>query len=375
MVFRASTRNLLSTSSHSNHISSLDGVRGFAVLLVVLFHLWVDFLPGGFLGVSLFFTLSGFVITSSLLREHETTGHIRLRSFWSRRARRLLPASLIVITAATIVWSSQGWMNSHIATDHIFALLQIHNWRIVSDIHYFEIFPTSLGHLWSLSIEMQFYLWAPLVIVISSRWKQFAPFAFATTLAIGVLFTFLYKGHMNQIYGSSLTRWAEIATGCLLALFFQTKAIDARYRHVIDVLAGISVLLILYLSFTLRLFTPFYENGGLIVVSLLSVMILAACTKDTIVRSFFSLAPLRFLGKISYGVYLLHWVLLMWVSRTSLSYSAQRLVVVVSSLLLATISYNYLETPIWRGAVSWKVLMLVTAALSGCVIIICASYL
>ena len=251
-----SSWNLLSDSSHSNHISSLDGVRGLAVLLVVTFHLWVNFLPGGFIGVSLFFTLSGFVITSSLLRERDTTGHIRLRSFWSRRARRLLPASLIVITAATIVWSSQGWMNSHIATDHIFALLQIHNWRIVSDIHYFEIFPTSLGHLWSLSIEMQFYMWAPLVVIVSSRWRQFAPFAFATTVAIGVLFTFLYNGHINQIYGSSLTRWSEIAAGGLLALSQNSRSIDTRYRHVIGALGCASVFVIVYLSFTLRLVSP-----------------------------------------------------------------------------------------------------------------------
>ena len=373
MVWGASSRNLSGDSSHSKHISSLDGVRGFAVLLVVIFHLWVDFLPGGFLGVSLFFTLSGFVITSSLLRERDTTGHVRLRSFWSRRARRLLPASLIVITAATIVWSSQGWMDRRIATEHIYALLQIHNWRIVIDD--FSFFPNAVSHLWSLSLEMQFYVWAPLVIMISAKWKWFASLVFTLTIATGLVVTFLYNGHMNQVYGSAFTRWAEIATGCLVALFFNTKTIHAKYRQIVNALGCISVLVIMYLSYTLGLFTTFYRNGGFVAISLVSATIIVACTQETIVKRLFSLSPLRYTGKISYGVYLFHAPLLMWVSRTSMSFSEQRLVVVVLTLILAVLSYHYVETPIRRGAVSWKVLTPVAATLSACVVIICGSYL
>jgi hypothetical protein len=238
MVVGASSQNLSVDSSRNNHISSLDGVRGFAVLLVVIFHLWVEFLPGGFLGVSLFFTLSGFVITSSLLRERDTTGHVRLRSFWARRARRLLPASLIVITAATIVWAVQGWMDSRIATEHIYALLQIHNWRMVIDDQHFSFFPNAVSHLWSLSLEMQFYVWAPLAIMISAKWKWFAVLVFTLTIATGLVVTFLYNGHMNRVYGSAFTRWAEIATGCLVALFFNTKTIDAKYRQCVRLYFG-----------------------------------------------------------------------------------------------------------------------------------------
>jgi len=374
MVVAATSLNVPSDSSHSNHISSLDGVRGFAVLLVVIFHLWPNFLPGGFLGVSLFFTLSGFVITSSLVRERETTGRVRFRSFWARRAKRLLPASLLVIAGTTFIWSFQGWMDKHIAIDHVYALLQIHNWRIATNAHYFDVFPNAVGHLWSLSIEMQFYVWAPLVIMISTKWKTTGTLVFTLTLATGLVITFLYNGQMNQIYGSSFTRWAEIATGCLLALFVQTKTIDAKYRHVINVLGSLSVLTIVYLSYTLRLFTTFYENGGLVAVSFVSALIIVACTQETIVKRFFSLAPLRYLGKISYGVYLLHWVLFMWVTHTSLSYSEQRLAVVVFTLVLATISNHYIETPIQRGAVSTKMLTIVGLLLASSVIAVCGSY-
>ena len=373
MVVGVSSQNLSVDSSQNNHISSLDGVRGFAVLLVVIFHLWVDFLPGGFLGVSLFFTLSGFVITSSLLRERDSTGHVRLRSFWSRRARRLLPASLIVITVATIVWALQGWMDRHIATEHIYALLQIHNWRIVIDD--FSFYPNAVSHLWSLSLEMQFYVWAPLVIMISAKWKWFASSVFILTIATGLAVTFVYNGHMNKVYGSAFTRWAEIATGCLVALFFNTKTIDAKYRQIVNAVGCISVLVIMYLSYTLGLFTTFYKNGGFVAISLVSATIIVACTQETIVKRLFSLSPLRYTGKISYGVYLFHAPLLMWVSRTSMSFSEQRLVVVVLTPILAVLSYHYVETPIRRGAISWKVLTPAAVTLSACVVIICGSYL
>ena len=373
MVLETSSQNLSVNSSDNNHISSLDGVRGFAVLLVVIFHLWVDFLPGGFLGVSLFFTLSGFVITSSLLRERDTTGRVRLRSFWARRARRLLPASLIVITVATIVWAVQGWMDRRIATEHIFALLQLHNWRIVIDD--FSYFPNAVSHLWSLSLEMQFYVWAPLVIMISAKWKWSAALLFTLTIATGLVVTFLYNGHMNQVYGSAFTRWAEIATGCLVALFFNTKTIDAKYRHIINALGCILVLVIMYLSDTLGLFTTFYKNAGFVAISLVSATIIVACTQETIVKRLFSLSPLRYTGKISYGVYLFHAPLLMWVSRTSMSFIEKRLVVVVLTPVLAVLSYHYVETPIRRGALSWKVLTPAAVTLSACTIFICVSYL
>jgi len=129
-----------------------------------------------------------------------------------------------------------------------------------------------------------------------------------------------------------------------------------------------------YLSYTLRLFTTFYENGGLVAVSFVSALIIVACTQETIVKRFFSLAPLRYLGKISYGVYLLHWVLFMWVTHTSLSYSEQRLAVVVFTLVLATISNHYIETPIQRGAVSTKMLTIVGLLLASSVIAVCGSY-
>ncbi|MEZ5181448.1 MAG: acyltransferase [Acidimicrobiales bacterium] len=157
------------------YLPALDGLRAVAVLAVVAYHLGE--LSGGFLGVDVFFAISGFLITRLLLAEHEGSGAIGLRSFWARRFRRLLPALLVVIVAVMV--GSRAWLPTwrlgDIRTDALAAIAYVANWRFVlSGQSYFQsgVVPSPVRHTWSLSIEEQYYLLWPLVVVGLARWRQ-----------------------------------------------------------------------------------------------------------------------------------------------------------------------------------------------------------
>ena len=157
------------------HIRSLDGLRGLAVLAVVLYHFAPGIAPGGFLGVDIFFVLSGFLITSLLVNEWEGTTHILLRGFWGRRARRLLPALLLVLAAvgAYTLFVGSRVDAEHIAQDGLSALLYVANWHFISSgqsyiQQFVQTAPSPLRHMWSLAIEEQFYLIWPLLVLLGT---------------------------------------------------------------------------------------------------------------------------------------------------------------------------------------------------------------
>jgi len=165
------------------HLRALDGLRGFAVLIVVLSHFAPDQAPGGFLGVDLFFVLSGFLIISLLVTEWESTGGIHLGEFWVRRARRLLPASLVVLGVVLL----HGWLRTGPASRHqlgldgLSSLFYVANWRFIASgqsyvMQFVQTTPSPLRHMWSLAIEEQFYLVWPLVVVgVAAVARRFAP--------------------------------------------------------------------------------------------------------------------------------------------------------------------------------------------------------
>ena len=202
----------------------LDGLRGVAVILVIIFHSGLDWLPGGFLGVSVFFTLSGFLITSLLINECENSGRINLKAFWGRRLRRLAPASLVVIAVVIGLasWLSTSIEASRIKGDAISAVLYFSNWRFIYSGHsYGELFasPSPLQHLWSLSIEEQLYVVVPVIIAglfaVGLRRR-----GIGVVLLVGVfgstIATMLISGHEHIYYGTH-TRAAELLLGAALA--------------------------------------------------------------------------------------------------------------------------------------------------------------
>lgn len=347
------------------HVAALDGLRGLAVAGVVAFHLgWID---GGYLGVDAFFVLSGFLITSLLVVEHDGTGTIGLRRFWSRRARRLLPAMLVVV-AVVLLWAMLE-APSQLATirgDAVATLLYVANWHeIATSADYWAIFrtPSPLQHAWSLAIEEQFYLVWPLLVMavgaLAARLRRplahvLGPVALAVAVASYVLMAVLYRaGDVSRAYYGTETRIGAIALGAALAVLLRRRPgpRTGRGRAVLDG-AGLVALVGLGLAWAvLAGTTPWLYRGGFVLLGLGVVVVIAAVVQpESVLARAVSWAPLRGLGLISYGLYLWHWVVIATLTpaRTGLSGLALDAVQLAVSFAAALASYWYLEQPIRR---------------------------
>lgn len=340
------------------HQPGLDGLRGLAVAAVLAFHLRAGWARGGYLGVSVFFTLSGFLITALLLGELRSTGGVSLRSFWARRARRLLPAGLIGLALA--VFAARVVPNGTPAAggDVLASLGQVANWRFLfSGRSYGGLFssPSPVVHYWSLSIEEQFYVLYPLAVVFALRRSRralvatiFAGLAASWTalLGAGIL------GQRDFAYYSTLTRAGELLAGAALALVVLGRPAGhgAAWRRA--PIAGVAALVGLgTLVATLDQGNRFLELGALPLTSVLSVVVILAACQPGPVRSLLSLPPLRGLGRISYGVYVYHWPLFLLLSAQRSGLRGISLVVlrIGSTLAAALLSYVLVERPVLQA--------------------------
>lgn len=340
---------------------ALDGIRGLAVLAVVLFHSGVSWARGGFLGVSTFFTLSGYLITSLLLAERAATGRIDLRRFWSRRIRRLFPASaltLLVVAGAALVVDAH-WERS-LRGDVLAALGQVANWRmLLDDRSYAELFtsPSPLVHFWSLAIEEQFYWLFPLVTagVLGVARGSLRAYGAAlgglvgisavTTLALG-------PARGDAVYYSTVTRMGEILIGSLLAVAVSRRAIRGPWATRLAAVGGVLALAVsAWAVTTIDQTRTVLDQGGLLVFALVSATLVWAATVPGPVRRVLAVEPLRRLGVISYGIYLFHWpvFLLLDQQRTGLDGPALLALRCAVTLLAAVVSYTLLERPVRTG--------------------------
>ncbi len=342
---------------------ALDGIRAVGVALVLLFHGGVSWATGGFLGVSVFFTLSGFLITSLLLAEQGTTGAVRLGHFWVRRLRRLMPAALaclalILVLTATVLTTAKDTLRG----DVLAALADVANWRFYfSGQSYANLFavPSPVQHYWSLAIEEQFYIVFPLLVwlvLVRLRWSRGvlagilgAGFVAATAASVA-----LGADNADLVYYATFTRAAELLSGCLLALAVSWwgRPDPAAQRATWAVVGGPLALtgLIVIMVRTVQGDEWLYQ-GGLAAFSLLSVALIATARRPGPLRSLLSLKPVVGLGLISYGVYLYHWPLFLWLTadRTGLDGFWLLLLRWAVTLGVATVSYKFLEQPIRRG--------------------------
>jgi len=335
----------------------LDGLRGVAVIFVIIFHSGLDWLPGGFLGVSVFFTLSGFLITSLLINECENTGRINLRAFWGRRLRRLAPASLVVIAGVVGLasWLSTSVEASRIKGDAISAVLYFSNWRFIYSGHsYGELFasPSPLQHLWSLSIEEQLYVAVPVIIAglfaVGLRRR-----GIGIVLLIGVvgstIATLLTSGHEHIYYGTH-TRAAELLLGAALACLLgqrieQLATKPARPWSTIYLLPLLGVILLARFS---TVDSSWVYSGALTLFGVLSVVCLIAAIQHGPVRQVLSWSVLARVGEVSYGLYLIHWPVIVWLNSNRLNVNPTVLfsVQVGVTVILTVMSYWLIEQPI-----------------------------
>jgi peptidoglycan/LPS O-acetylase OafA/YrhL len=336
------------------YVPALDGVRALAVLAVVAFHFGAGWLPGGYVGVDVFFVLSGFLITTLLLLEHERTGRLDLPAFWGRRARRLLPALLLLVAclaiwAATLATPEQA---SALRADAIAALLYVANWWFVVDAQdYLQAGePSLLLHTWSLGVEEQWYVVAPLLLLVLLRRHASTRrlLAVVLTLAAASALLMLVLGnagasHARVYYGTD-TRVFALLLGCAAAVLIHRRGLPGR--RAADA-AGVAGLLVLGTAATLMAAdSPAVLRGGLLLVAAGSVgLVVAAATPSTYTARALSLPPLVLVGVLSYGLYLWHWPVQLlladepWTMRLGLALGA------------AVVSYELVERPI--GHASW----------------------
>jgi peptidoglycan/LPS O-acetylase OafA/YrhL len=361
------------------HVPALDGIRALAVVAVLLFHGDIPGTQGGFLGVSVFFTLSGFLITTLLLVQWGEHSEISLRTFWSRRFRRLLPASwftmaLVLVMGLVGVWDTEQLRS--LRGDVPWSMAELVNWHFIASARtYGDSFtpPSPLEHFWSLAIEQQFYVLLPLVLVgvltlgarsarrsggamslrrtLSPLVTVLAVLAVASAIANGVL----AERSIDRAYFGTDTRAAELLVGALLACLVprSRRAANGRARAAIVALGAAGLASLVWLVATARLDDTWLYPWGLLLTSASTVAMVMAVLQQGAGSRLLALPPLPDLGRISYGVYLLHWPIFLWLTPERTGWSTWPLFGVrLGVTLVASVAmFRLLERPIRSGVV------------------------
>ena len=377
-------------------LPGLDGLRGVAVLAVIGYHLNLgNFLPAGFLGVDIFFTVSGFIITALMLQEHAQTGRIDFAAFYLRRARRLFPAALcMLLLLVPLTPLLQPSALPRLREDLPAALFYVSNWwQIVAQQSYFEAIdqPRLLQHLWSLAVEEQYYLLWPLAAMWLLGWASRTGLGISATLialASTAWMAWLYVnqidgGDPSRVYLGTDTHLMGLLAGSALAAWWNPWKIRMASLASDELLnlAGTAALaaLIWGMAETHEGMPALYQGGFLLAVMLTCVVIGAATREGTWVAFLLSTRPMLWLGARSYSLYLWHWPVVVWLRPSPQAdalelawVNAARLVI---TLLCAEASYRWVETrwtqgfrgQPWRRSQTFavSVLVLVNAAILG----------
>jgi peptidoglycan/LPS O-acetylase OafA/YrhL/lysophospholipase L1-like esterase len=346
------------------HLTALDGLRGVGLLGVLLFHA-DGVLPGGYLGVDLFFVLSGYLITALLLAEHQAQGRIHLYAFWVRRCRRLLPALLALMPAVAAYgrFFARPEDLQKLRSQALATLGYVANWQAVFEHRsYWQLFsaPAPLEHTWSLSIEEQFYLVWPILVLLTLRrhgTRAVLLLSVLLTLASMAAMLLLFRpGDSSRAYLGTDTRMAGILAGAALATLLPPGTVlpQARTRW-LDAVGAVATVGLAVAWCKLSGTSTFLYRGGfwLCELAVLALICCAVQGKNSLVARVFSLRPLVWLGTISYGVYLWHWPVNVLLSeeRTALHGAPLQLLRIALSLGIAILSYRFIERPIRQNGV------------------------
>ena len=346
---------------------SLDGIRAFSVIAVMLYHANIAWLPGGFLGVEVFFVVSGFLITSLLIEERESTRRIDLKQFWIRRARRLLPA-LVVMLAATAVCVAFYATDSapDFRRDVLPSLGYFSNWWQIFavDTPYFAASSLPvLRHLWSLAVEEQWYLIWPLlfVFVFGAKWMRpkisgalLLLCSGAIMFATALRFVQDDETRTNFLYLSTLTRSSGLLLGAAVAMLWRpwrNNSLPSWWKSSLaDALAVASIAVIGVLMATVHVADAQLYQGGLAVTTIASAVIIAVVMRPNglFVKKFFSQELFVEIGRRSYGLYLWHWPIFVVAHARD---SGNRLAVALAlTVIINEFVYQYVEIPTRQGA-------------------------
>jgi peptidoglycan/LPS O-acetylase OafA/YrhL len=345
----------------------LDGIRAVAVLGVIAYHLGFGWAAGGLLGVEVFFVLSGYLITDLLVasyRRHQQT--IQLGQFWLRRARRLLPA-LFVMLFAVVVWAT---LFNHqqlpaLRSDLLPSIFYVSNWWFIfHHVSYFAQFgpPSPLGHLWSLAVEEQFYLFWPIIILAALHWVKdkwviicgILVLAAASVTEMALLYSPLVDP--TRVYDGTDTRAFALMFGAALAFAWPRdrvfRPITPGARRFLECVGGISLAGIIALYGFTSEFDPFVYRGGMVLLSVLTVLVVAVCVHPGArLSQTLGVAPLRWVGERSYGIYLWQYPVIILSTRVNAAPSYLRAVLQVIVILGASaLSWRFIEQPVRHGS-------------------------
>lgn len=355
--------------SAMTYVPALDGLRAIAVIGVMLFHGGISWMPGGYLGVDVFFVISGYLITTLLLRERVATGSIDLREFWVRRFRRLLPALLVLLAAVAVAipfWVA-GPERASIRDDAFASLAYVANWRfILTDQSYFAAAPSPLRHLWSLSVEEQWYLLFPVVLALAlRRARRIVPLLVGlvvATVASAVWMAYLASGggDPSRAYYGTDTRAHSLLAGAVLAAVAAQWPLH-RHRRVLGLVGLVGVAGILAAYVRVGEGESWMYRGGFLGLAVLSSGLVAAVALPRTPLSWtraLAVAPLVAVGRVSYGLYLWHWPVNVFLTPGRVGLDGGGVddvalfalrTAVTAALTLA--SYRLIEAPIRRGGI------------------------
>jgi peptidoglycan/LPS O-acetylase OafA/YrhL/lysophospholipase L1-like esterase len=344
------------------HVPALDGIRAVAVIGVILFHSGFSWAKGGFLGVDAFFVLSGFLITALLLGEWARTGRIHFTDFWIRRARRLLPAVVLMLAAVAAYAAFLAAPDElrQIRNDGTATVFYVANWHFIeSGRSYFDAFatPSPFRHCWSLAIEEQFYFVWPVIVLVGLRLDAKRRGVLLTStlvlaaISIAAMAVLFDDADVSRAYYGTDTRAQALLVGALLAMIWQARpVVAARYaRSALHAAAAVSVCVLGWLWCTATGNAPWLYRDGFLAHALLVAIVIASAMQPRagIVGRALAWPPLCALGKISYGVYLWHWPVFVALSPTrfdlppALAFALR----IGTTLLLAIASYSLVERP------------------------------
>ncbi len=360
---------------NQRYMPGLDGLRAIAVLAVIAFHLEFGWAPGGLLGVGIFFTLSGYLITDILLAQLSRQGKIKLGGFWLARARRLLPA-LFVMLAIVLAWvtifgpaQTQQFRDSVVS-----AIFYVNNWQqIIGDVSYFARFeaPGPMNHLWSLAVEEQFYIVWPFLLflgvkVIRDRENPggVRPKLALWTLGLGlisaILMAVLYKAGTDpsRVYYGTDTRAFELLFGAALAMVWPSRRLSRKItpqaRKTLDGLGALGLVVIALMIWRTSELSPFLYRGGFVLLSLAVILVLMAATHPACrLGVLLGVKPLRWVGVRSYGIYLWHAPVIVLTNPSDHpGPSVPRALLQVAAIFaISALSWKFIEEPIRHGAV------------------------
>ena len=352
------------------YISGLDGLRAISVLAVILYHLHFPWINGGYLGVTVFFVLSGYLITDLLINEYQKTGTIDFKSFWVRRLRRLLPALFVMLILIT-VWITlfQRDYLAGLRGEIGAAFVYISNWYYVWQEHsYFTKFspPSPLQHMWSLAVEEQFYIIWPIIMLIALKFaKSTGKLAFLVMLlsvvsAEMMAFMFTPGTDPSRVYYGTDTRAFSLLIGAALAIVWPSRRlkpnVTTEMKRALNITGVVAFALMMVFIIFMREDGTFLYYGGMYLASAIVALLIAVIVHPaSFIGDILSWKPLLWVGVRSYGIYIWHFPILvllgLGVDTGDLS-MWRILLALVLTLVLSALSWTFVEDPIRKG--EWK---------------------